>query len=106
MAVFQMVYVGTRKIYAIKAVRAYCGIGLKEAKDACESDVGFLVSPLKAAAIVSEYLSGNKRTDGSVPERNAEDWRVGEYNFTSPMDLTCSDANIDALLGGTLTLQF
>lgn len=102
--VYQMIYVGRRKIYAIKAVRAYCSLGLKEAKNACEGTQGFLVSPLKAAAILGEYMRGYRHDlDGSVPERTASDWKIGDYvQVNQPVDLTDDEFNnYESLLSGT-----
>lgn len=101
MTTMHMIYVGTRKIYAIKAVRMWCSIGLKEAKDAVEASSGFILDENRAAGIVAEYMRGNYKTDGTVNERFVSDWLVTPYVVSQPIDLTGTWLNVDAVFNGT-----
>lgn len=49
-------YRGDRKIYAIKALRSLAHLGLKEAKDAIESEGGFLLTVGQMMELRTLYL--------------------------------------------------
>lgn len=88
MSVFLCRYNATKKINAIKSVRRVFNLGLKEAKDAVESEHGFLMTELQWIALRGEYLSGNlTRVSGANP-LNTNDWRVETYIRRDPLDLT------------------
>ena len=71
-------YMGSRKIYAIKAVRSVLGVGLKESKTIVEAGL-FLVSREQWLAMVYVYMQGPNLADGRTGfVRTPVDWDVTE----------------------------
>ena len=78
---YLMIYVGRRKIDAIKAVRNTFGLTLKSAKDIVEWPGGFVVKGSQYRVVRKIYL------DGSFPQELSEkDWTVTRVGIP-PVDL-------------------
>lgn len=99
MSTYRMVYKGERKINAIKAVRKIAGIGLKEAKDACENESGFIVYASQCAAIIAEYEVAF-RSPQTGHRHSQFDWAVGEYTSSEPTDLRGHSPHMVSVIAG------
>lgn len=79
-----LLYIGDRKIAAVKVMRACTGAPLKEALNAVNNPLGFIVSQVQAQEIISTYamLVPNPKLVNRI-----SDWMMWTHNDAQPTDL-------------------